>query len=137
VSSVLVIDDDPDSCEAVARYLTKAGHKARCSPNGREALAALSAQLPDLIILDVRMPVMDGLSMLEVIRSYLRWSMVPVALFTAYPEDPRLGRAAELGVDRVFAKSRDSLDDLLAWVDKRMGRAPTPAADPLPPHLTA
>ena len=133
LAKVLIIDDDPDSCETVSKYLEKAEHATRCVPNGHEALAALSADLPDAIILDVRMPVMDGIEVLEVLKSYLRWSTVPVALFTAYAEDPRLKRAQEFGVSRVFHKSKTDLSQLLAWVDANATRRP-PAADEPPAH---
>ena len=116
MSHVLIIDDEPDGCEAVAAYLTKAGHTVRCVRNGSEALCALGEQMPGAILLDVLMPGMDGLALLGVIRSYLRWATVPVAMLTAFPEDPRLWRLAEHGVTRVFAKSRVNLDELLAWV---------------------
>jgi len=133
LAKVLIIDDDPDSCETTSTYLEKSGHATRCVPNGHEALAALSAELPDAIILDIRMPVMDGVELLEVLKSYLRWSTVPVALFTAYAEDPRLKRATEIGVSRVFHKSRTRLSELLAWVEANATR-PHPGADEPPAH---
>src|SRR5688500_9988292 len=84
MGSVLVVDDADDSREAVARYLTKAGYGVRSARSGREALIAVATTVPDVIILDVRMPEMDGIEFLQVIRSYLRWSTVPVILLTAY-----------------------------------------------------
>lgn len=134
LANVLIIDDDRDSCEAVASYLAKAGHATRCAPNGREALAALSDDLPDAIILDVRMPVMDGVALLEVLQSYLRWSVVPVALFTAYAEDPRLRQATEMGVSRVFHKSRTDLSELLAWVEASANKPQPPGDEPPANH---
>ena len=127
MAKVLIIDDDRDSREAVAAYLSKAGHSVRCAADGREAIEAVSAGVPDAILLDVRMPGMDGIAVLDVLRSYLRWATVPVAMFTAYPEDPRLWHVGERGVNRVFAKSRVNLDDLLAWVDRCTGIARPPA----------
>lgn len=126
VADVLVIDDEPEGCEAVAAYLTKAGHTVRCVPNGQAALLALGERVPDAIFLDVRMPGMDGLALVQVIRSYLRWASVPVAFLTAYPEDPRLWHVAEHGVTRVFAKSKVHLDELLEWVTDQAGRAAPP-----------
>ena len=130
LARILIIDDDRDSREAVAGYMAKAGHEVCQAPDGREALSTVSDGLPDAIILDVRMPVMDGVALLEVLRSYLRWSTVPVALFTAYGEDPRLTQALEFGVSRVFHKSRTDLAELLAWVEANVG-SPQP---PPPPH---
>ena len=121
---ILVVDDDPDSGQAVAGYLAKCGHSVRWAPGGREALAALGEKLPDFIVLDFLMPGMDGLTLLEVIQSYLRWSVLPVAIVTAYPEHPRLRRAADLGVTRVFTKSNLDLAELAECVDLHARRTP-------------
>ena len=112
----------------MAEYLRKAGHTVRCLPTGREALSALMEKLPDVILLDVLMPGMDGIAVLEVLRSYLRWATVPVGMLTAYPEDPRLRQLEPLGVKKVFAKSKVNLDELLDWVNDQAGRATPPPA---------
>jgi CheY-like chemotaxis protein len=115
---VLIVDDDLDAAEMLAQFLRGAGHKVRSVPNGREALAALSEDIPDVAILDVRMPEMDGITFLEVMRCYLRWETVPVILITGYPDDPRLARASQLGIRKTFVKASFSLDDVLAAVNE-------------------
>ena len=135
MANVLVVDDDADSCEAMARFLTKTGHSGRCVPNDREALAALVAAVPDYIVLDVRMPVMDGITLVEVIRSYLRWATIPVAIVTAYPEDARLTHLEGLGVRQVFQKSQFTFEDLLEWM-ARSGNVTSPSrSSPPPPYV--
>ena len=57
---------------------------------------------------------------------------MPIAILTAYPEDPRLWHVAEHGVKRVFVKSKVSLDELLAWVEEQAGRARSPGFEPPP-----
>jgi CheY-like chemotaxis protein len=135
-ADVLLVDDDPDSREFVSRFLEKAGHSVRCAKDGHEALNALGWAVPDLIILDYRMPDMDGVSVLGVLRSYLRWTRVPVAFLTAYPNEPRLNEVRELGVEHIFVKSHFRLDELLAYVDehvkaKQQGQ-PQPPGQELP-----
>ena len=127
MSKILIIDDDPDNCDVVARVLARGGHTTRCAGGAREAMKALVAETPDFIILDVLMPGMDGVTLLEVIRSYLRWVFVPVAILTAYPEDPRLGLGpvAALGVSRVFAKAKYDLAELLQYVNEHAVRPPS------------
>ena len=137
MSKILMIDDDRDNCEIVSRFLARGGHTIRCVPGGREALKALVAETPDFIILDVLMPGMDGVTLLEVIRSYLRWVFVPVVILTAYPEDERLGPIAPLGVTRVFAKAKYELNDLLACVNECAGGVIPPAAAHGPSQLSA
>ena len=115
---VLIVDDDADTAEMMAQSLRQAGHKVRSVPNGREALAALSEDIPDVAILDVRMPEMDGITFLEVMRCYLRWETVPVILITGFPDDPRLARANRLGIRQTFVKANFKLDDLLAAISE-------------------
>jgi CheY-like chemotaxis protein len=117
MADVLLVDDNNDTREAVAQYLKISGHHVTTCPNGRDALSALSGQTPDLVILDWRMPEMDGISFLEVIRCYLRWQSLPVILLTAYPEGNHIRRAVELGVRKTFLKGEYDLRQLLAHVD--------------------
>jgi DNA-binding response OmpR family regulator len=83
MAQVLIIDDEPDGCEAVVAYLRRADHDVRCARGGRAALSAILEQTPDAILLDLLMPDMDGFAVLATVRAYLRWSTVPVAIFTA------------------------------------------------------
>ena len=121
MASVLVIDDDDDSRTAVGRYLSRAGYAVRAARNGREALIAVATTVPDVIVLDAMMPEMDGVEFLQVIRSYLRWSTVPVILLTAYDTGPHIERARQMGVKRIFLKANFKLEDLLAAVHELRG----------------
>jgi CheY-like chemotaxis protein len=118
MGSVLVVDDDADSRDAVSRFLMRAGNTVRSARNGREALIAVATVVPDVIVLDVRMPEMNGMEFLQVIRSYLRWQNLPVILLTAYPDDLPLERAHELGVKMIFVKPNFRFDDLLECVNR-------------------
>lgn len=120
MARVLIVDDDVDGSEVTAQYLRQAGHRVRSVPNGREALAALSDEIPDVAVLDVRMPEMDGITFLEVMRCYLRWETVPVILTTGFPDDPRLARAHKLGIRRIFTKADFQLEDLLACINDHL-----------------
>ena|SRR5947209_4189847 len=120
MNSILVVDDDADSRDAVAKYLTEAGYVVRSAANGRAALISLLTINPDVVILDVRMPEMDGIELLEVMRSYLRLAKLPVILLTAYPEGEQIDRARELNVHAVFSKANYSLATLKGCVEKLM-----------------
>ena len=109
---VLIVDDEPDSSEFVEVYLQREGYQTACVPNGREALAALINGHPDAMILDVRMPEMDGIALLEVLRSYLRWTKLPVILLTAHANKDQIDRARGLGVTHVFHKANFKLGEL-------------------------
>lgn len=128
MSSVLVVDDDADNREALTRYLTRGGFGVRAARSGREALIAVATTAPDVIVLDVRMPEMDGLEFLQVIRSYLRWSNIPVILLTAYPDDLPIERAHRFGVKMIYVKTTYRLADLLECV-KTLAADPTARCD--------
>jgi CheY-like chemotaxis protein len=104
-ANLLVVDDDPDSRDVVARYLAREGYSVKSAANGREALVAVATTIPDLIILDAMMPEMSGVEFLQVIRSYLRWSTVPVILLTAFAGGPHIDRAREFDVRQIFLKA--------------------------------
>lgn len=134
MASVLLVDDDLDGREMVALYLRKGGHTVRSAINGQDALAALMSDTPDVVVLDARMPELDGVAFLEIIRCYLRWSQLPVILLTGYPNGPHIKRAAELGVRKIFLKADYDLADLMAHVES-CGMPPSaPDEHRLPPH---
>jgi len=119
-ADILIVDDDADSREALGRFLTKAGHSVRAAEDGHEALHLLGTAIPDLIVLDYRMPKADGVSVLYVLRSYLRWATVPVVILTAYPDEPRLAGVEHLGVERVFTKSHFRMEELVDFIEERI-----------------
>ncbi len=121
MAHVLVVDDEPDSREALSRLVQRRGHRATPVPSGRDALAVLTSATPDLIVLDLRMPQMDGIMFLEVVRSYLRLQTIPVLIMTAYPESPDLSRAKALGVRGTFTKGEGDFTKLLDAIDHEVG----------------
>jgi CheY-like chemotaxis protein len=131
MASILLVDDDYDASAALGHLLRKSGHDVRHVGDGREALAAVVSDIPDLMILDLRLPVMGGLDALAVIRSYHRLSAVPVILFTGYFDESAHARAERLGVRKVFVKGRDDWGELLAWVDQHTRQHP-PEQPPFP-----
>lgn len=117
----MVVDDDADSRDAVARFLAKSGFAVRAAPNGREALIAVATSVPDVIVLDAMMPEMSGVEFLKMIRAYLKWASVPVILLTAFDRGEHIDRARELGVQRIFLKASYHLADLLGCVERLAG----------------
>ena len=120
MATLLVVEDDDDAAEPVVKALRKAGHRVMSVPNGREALALLVLQNMDLVILDLRMPQMDGVTLLTVLRSYLRWQSLPVIIFSAYAEDRSIEKFRSLGVTDVFMKGRTNLSDLVQAVQRHV-----------------
>jgi CheY-like chemotaxis protein len=116
MSCVLLVDDDADGAEAVGRFLESEGHRVVHATNGRRALAALTTARPDVVLLDLMMPQLDGIGFLRVLNGYFQSGSFPVVVLTALAEGPKLQRARELGVRRIFRKGDFRLCDLLDYV---------------------
>jgi CheY-like chemotaxis protein len=112
MARVLVVEDEKDSRDFVAEYLKREGHTVSTAADGQTALRKLLNQRTEVIILDVRMPRMDGIGLLEVIRAYLRWHRLPVILLTGNAEPQEMTRARELGVEYIFHKANFQLAEL-------------------------
>src|ERR1051326_2667292 len=106
--SVLVVDDWPDAAESLAAVLSAQGFTARTAKNGQEALQALQTEWPDVVLIDVAMPLMDGYALARRIRELSVAKQCPrMAAISgnAKPED-RLRSLAE-GLDEHFIRSEE------------------------------
>jgi CheY-like chemotaxis protein len=124
MARILIVDDNEDSGEGLGKVLRKAGHEVAFVPNGREALAQILARVPDVVLLDLIMPEMDGPSFLEVVRSYLRIQSLPVVVFTACGESPMIGRTRALKVNSILVKGKASPQDVLHALEEAIVRLP-------------
>ena len=124
MAKILLVDDQPDLAAPIIKLLENEGHQVTCLPNGKEALARVLVDLPDLILLDLLMPEMDGPSFLEVVRSYLRLQSLPVVVLTGAADSPMIERAQALKVNSVLIKSKARLEDIKHAVDEALVRAP-------------
>src|SRR6185437_5507402 len=123
---LLVVEDDKDSAEALCLYLSKSGYEVDCKPNGREALTSILQRTPDLVILDLLMPYMDGPSLLEVLRSYRRFQSLPVVVFTGVVDSSLAERARHMNVSAILAKGKATVHDVLLAVLRELPPAPPP-----------
>ncbi|TDD89640.1 response regulator transcription factor [Actinomadura darangshiensis] len=98
---VLVVDDDPTVAEVVARYLARDGHDVVCVADGRTALRAARDRPPDLVVLDLMLPGMDGL---EVCRRLRETSTVPIVMLTALGAETDRLVGLETGADDYVTK---------------------------------
>ncbi|MCG8378003.1 MAG: response regulator, partial [Proteobacteria bacterium] len=80
---VLVVEDDPSSREMVVRMLARTGWFIQQADNGSMALKSIAKQLPDVILLDLMMPEMDGFEFIEKLQQHKEWCKVPVIVVTA------------------------------------------------------
>ena len=98
---VLVVDDDPLLVRLVRTHLEKAGYKVLTAADGEQALETAANELPDLVVLDLMLPKLDGY---EVCRRIREFSMVPVVMLTARGEPVDRLRGFEMGADDYLSK---------------------------------
>jgi len=116
---ILVVDDDPAILETVSEILQFEGYPVRTATNGAEALEALAKCVPSLVLLDMRMPVLDGWGFARELAA--RGVEVPIVVMTAAQDARRW--AAEIGAEGYVAKPFE-LAELLAAVDRWRRVAP-------------
>ena len=102
---ILVVDDDALIRETLATALGDEGYAVRVAPDGRAALSALGTWRPDVIVLDLMMPVMDGVAFRAAQRSVAETAQIPVIVLSAAHEVQ--SRAASLDPAAIFAKPFD------------------------------
>jgi CheY-like chemotaxis protein/HPt (histidine-containing phosphotransfer) domain-containing protein len=132
-SKVLVVDDDADARQIITEYLAEESAEIETAVNGQDALHRLESFKPDLIILDLMMPVMDGMTFLDAIRRDVRYFALPVVVATAKVLTMQEVRQLETAVSVVLKKSEDlqtSLGRVVKSLLQRPGKAGSTAPGP-------
>lgn len=101
---ILLVDDEPDILEFVGYNLRKEGYEVRTAPNGREALEVATSWLPHLILLDVMMPEMDGISTCRALREHNELDKSIICFLSARSEDESQLAGFEVGADDYLTK---------------------------------
>jgi DNA-binding response OmpR family regulator len=125
---ILVVEDDPDLRRILKLQLTSRGYEIREAENGAEGFRAIQEDLPDCVILDLMMPVMDGFGFLKRVRSIMGTKDVPILILTASEDERNKVRGFQYQADNYMSKPYD-LDKLTDVVEKMMAAkaAPQPA----------
>ena len=121
MSHLLVVEDDADSRDALCELLARMGHHVDCEANGLQALYKVCTDTPDLVVLDLSLPQMDGAKFLEIIRSYLRLQSVPVIVWTGMMGNPIVEKAKSFHVDAVVPKGQANYSELLEAIKRSLG----------------
>ena len=103
-STIMVVDDNPDLVAIVRVYLEGDGYNVRCVNSGSQAFAGLEKQKPDLILLDIMMPEMDGLEVLRRLKGGRETSSIPVILLTAKVQYTDIVTGYRMGADYYMKK---------------------------------
>ncbi len=118
-TTIVAADDDPQLLRLVTRNLQLEGYDVMAASDGQQALEQIEAHVPDLVLLDVMMPRMDGFAVLQRVREY---SAVPVIIVTARGQDQDKIRGLDLGADDYLTKPFN-VDELVARVRAVLRRA--------------
>ena len=118
---ILVVEDNLDSYELMRFALERSGYQTFLAVNGLDGVNAARQRVPDLIIMDLSMPIMDGWTATSLIREDKKTSMIPVIAVTAYSQPGDRVRALNMGCNEYVTKPMN-LTDLVAtvnsWVSK-------------------
>ena len=107
-TKILVVDDEPNNQRILTYTLNKAGYESTAIGDGDNTLNWLQANTPDLAILDVSMPGMDGITLLHHIRTIQQYENLPVIILTGSGDDSERIRAEEAGVQSFLTKPASS-----------------------------
>ena len=102
---VLVIDDEADFRQLMTFWLQSKGYGVVTAENGAKAIEMIKADSPDIVFVDLKMPVMDGIETIKNIRGFDK--ELPIIIISAHVEDPRVKETAAYGISGEFCKGWD------------------------------
>jgi len=123
--SILIVEDEPEFAALLERWITQTGYTPIIARSGNEALRYFYEQHPDLVVLDVSLPGLDGWQVIERIREFSR---VPIIMATARGAETDKIRGLKLGADDYITKPL-SLPELMARIEAALRRAATAPAE--------
>lgn len=118
--AILVVEDEDKVRSFVRLYLEHEGYRVIEAGNGREALRVLESRIPDLIVLDIEMPVMDGVSFYTALRDLPQGRKIPVVIVTVRDDSRDIQYAHLLGVDAYITKPFDP-NELVGTIRRLLG----------------
>ena len=102
---VLVVDDESDFLQLMTFWLQSKGYSVIVASNGEAAVEMVRNKKPNVVFMDLRMPVMDGIEAIKKIREFNK--DVPIIIISAYVDDPKAKDATDYGISGVFYKGKD------------------------------
>lgn len=125
MKKILVAEDDQFLANAYRVKLTKAGFEVQMARDGQEALTALQTFTPDLILLDLIMPVKDGFTTLQELKANPAWQQIPVIVASNLGQTEDMEKSRQLGAADFVIKSDLSLDSVIEKINNLLSPAPS------------
>ncbi|MDI6777600.1 MAG: response regulator [Patescibacteria group bacterium] len=119
---VLIVEDDNFVAEVYSTKLLEMGHEIQIAQNGEEGLSLVEKGKPDLILLDIIMPVMGGIEMLEELKKNEEWKNIPVILLTNVGEKESIQKVRGLGVQDYLIKSHFTPAEVIEKIEAILGK---------------
>jgi HD-like signal output (HDOD) protein/DNA-binding NarL/FixJ family response regulator len=120
MSTILIVEDSAIISQPIAAALKREGYETAVAEHGVAAEASISRERPDLILLDLAMPVMDGMTFLKRLRGSKATQTIPVIVLSAVADKPRVVQAVKLGISGYLLKSRFSLSEMLELIERTL-----------------
>lgn len=115
---VMIADDDPNICRLYESAFTSRGYTTIVAQNGEETLVLIEKEKPDVVLLDIMMPSIHGLQVLDIVKSDPKIKDTKIIMFTALSDEKTKMEAKELGAIDYIVKSESSMGDILSKVQK-------------------
>lgn len=119
---ILVVDDTADLLKSIVQVLAMEGYETMAAVNGQDAVDKVREAVPDLVITDLLMPVMDGYTLIETLKANTLWRNIPVIVFSAKPEQESKDKVLAMGAVRFIRKPGtietilDTIHEVLAGI---------------------
>lgn len=114
---ILIADDEPNIVTALEFLLKRAGYEVRCATNGEEALALVESFAPDLVLVDVMMPVKSGYEVCRTMHERPEWRHIKIVMLTAKGREAEVSKGLSLGAD-LYVTKPFSTQELIAAIDR-------------------
>jgi two-component system chemotaxis response regulator CheY len=126
MATILIVDDEADCRRPLAALLTHEGYEVTQARDGLEGLQRLNEKKHDLVLLDMIMPGVDGVTMLQAVRRRPEWVNLPVLLVTGYHEPELLNKAKAIGVQEYIFKGDTPFSRMLELIKRHLGEHHVP-----------